>query len=104
MLAEQEKSEDYSSEMQTKMGTALTYVHEAGMNHNRISDDIIVGSCPQTPADIDRCGHELRWELFKPLVLVCSAVPCQRSAHQRNPAVAVIVTLVVCIERRSLCS
>lgn len=39
--------------MQAKMGTSLTYVHEAGMNYNRITPDIIVGSCPQVASDVD---------------------------------------------------
>lgn len=37
------------------MGGALTYCHEDGMNYNGILDDLIVGSCPQTAADVDRC-------------------------------------------------
>jgi hypothetical protein len=40
--------------MQTKMGTSLTYVHEAGMNYDRITPDIVVGSCLQTADDVDR--------------------------------------------------
>lgn len=52
-----ELSEQYTEEMQSKMGGSQTYVHEAGMNYNRITDDIVVGSCPQTAADVDRCGR-----------------------------------------------
>nr|QKY15166.1 phosphoglucan phosphatase (LSF) [Polytomella parva] len=40
--------------MQKKMGTALTYRHEDGLNFTRIYPDLIVGSCLQTPADVDR--------------------------------------------------
>jgi hypothetical protein len=40
--------------MQSKMGGVLTYRHEDGMNFAYILDDIIVGSCLQTPADLDR--------------------------------------------------
>jgi hypothetical protein len=39
--------------MQKKMGTTLTYTHEDGMNYNRILPDLIVGSCLQTPEDLD---------------------------------------------------
>lgn len=51
---ESELSSEYSDEMQTKMGTSLTYVHEAGMNYDRITPDIVVGSCLQTADDVDR--------------------------------------------------
>ncbi|GLI59461.1 hypothetical protein VaNZ11_001341 [Volvox africanus] len=47
------KSEEYSEDMQKKMGTTLTYHHELGINYNRILPDLIVGSCLQTPADVD---------------------------------------------------
>lgn len=43
--------------MQQRMGGVLTYRHEDGMNYNDILDDIIVGSCPQTAADVDRYSH-----------------------------------------------
>lgn len=49
-------SDEYSQEMQQRMGGALTYRHEDGINYDEILDDLIVGSCPQTPQDIDRCG------------------------------------------------
>lgn len=54
----EELSEQYSEEMQAKMGTSQTYVHEDGMNYNRITDDLVVGSCPQTAADVDRCAAQ----------------------------------------------
>ena len=52
--------------MQQRMGGVLTYRHEDGMNYNDVLDDLIVGSCPQTAADVDRytspfwhtCGSE----------------------------------------------
>ncbi len=40
--------------MQQRMGTSLTYRHEDGMNYTRILDDLIVGSCLQTPEDADK--------------------------------------------------
>ena len=52
---EDDLSSDYSAEMQSRMGGGLTYRHELGMNFNYILDDLIVGSCPQTAADVDRC-------------------------------------------------
>jgi hypothetical protein len=43
---------------QAKMGSKLTYVHEDGINFNRISPDLIVGSCLQTAADVDTLRQE----------------------------------------------
>lgn len=51
---EDDLSEEYSQEMQQRMGGLLTYRHEDGMNYNEILDDLIVGSCPQTAADVGR--------------------------------------------------
>lgn len=51
---QEDLSDEYSQEMQQRMGGVLTYRHEDGMNYNEILDDLIVGSCPQTPDDIDR--------------------------------------------------
>lgn len=45
----------YTVVMRERMGSAvLTYRHEDGMNYCRILDDLIVGSCLQTPADLDK--------------------------------------------------
>jgi protein-tyrosine phosphatase len=52
------KSNDYSKDMQAKMGTTLTYRHELGINWDTITPDLIVGSCLQTPADVDRLAEE----------------------------------------------
>ncbi|KAL2548926.1 Phosphoglucan phosphatase DSP4 [Forsythia ovata] len=49
-----EKSEIYSHDMTAAMGAALTYRHELGMNYNFIRPDLIVGSCLQTPEDVDK--------------------------------------------------
>ncbi|KAG8380584.1 hypothetical protein BUALT_Bualt06G0030700 [Buddleja alternifolia] len=49
-----EKSETYSHDMTAAMGAVLKYRHELGMNYNFIRPDIIVGSCLQTPADVDK--------------------------------------------------
>lgn len=48
------KSDEYSSTMTNAMGAVLTYRHELGMNYNFILPDLIVGSCLQTPSDVDR--------------------------------------------------
>ncbi|KAF5466999.1 hypothetical protein F2P56_016875 [Juglans regia] len=50
----EEKSEIYSNNMTEAMGAVLTYRHELGMNYNFISPDLIVGSCLQTPEDVDK--------------------------------------------------
>lgn len=51
---EEEKSETYSSNMTEAMGAVLTYRHELGINYNFIRPDLIVGSCLQTPEDVDK--------------------------------------------------
>eukprot|EP00252_Welwitschia_mirabilis_P011425 TRINITY_DN2567_c0_g1_i3.p1 TRINITY_DN2567_c0_g1~~TRINITY_DN2567_c0_g1_i3.p1 ORF type:complete len:417 (-),score=88.01 TRINITY_DN2567_c0_g1_i3:129-1379(-) len=51
---EKEKSEVYSSNMSKAMGAVLTYRHELGMNYNFVLPNLIVGSCPQNPADVDK--------------------------------------------------
>lgn len=51
---EEEKSEIYSNNMTEAMGAVLTYRHELGMNYNFIRPDLIVGSCPQTPDDVEK--------------------------------------------------
>ncbi|KAK4385591.1 Phosphoglucan phosphatase DSP4, amyloplastic [Sesamum angolense] len=50
----EEKSETYSQDMTVAMGAVLTYRHELGMNYNFILPGLIVGSCLQTPADVDK--------------------------------------------------
>ncbi|XP_047337227.1 phosphoglucan phosphatase DSP4, amyloplastic isoform X2 [Impatiens glandulifera] len=51
---EEEKSDVYSNNMTEAMGAVLTYRHELGMNYNFIRPDLIVGSCLQTPEDVDK--------------------------------------------------
>ena len=57
-------SEDYTTEMQEKMGGSLTYEHDRGMNYTRILDGtrshpgLIVGSCLQTPEDAERLRND----------------------------------------------
>ncbi|KAJ4978117.1 hypothetical protein NE237_008897 [Protea cynaroides] len=48
------KSDVYSNNMTQAMGAVLTYRHELGMNYNFIRPDIIVGSCLQSPEDVDK--------------------------------------------------
>ncbi|KAK9283915.1 hypothetical protein L1049_012170 [Liquidambar formosana] len=50
----EEISEIYSNNMTEAMGAVLTYRHELGMNYNFIRPDLIVGSCLQTPEDVDK--------------------------------------------------
>lgn len=49
-----EKSSEYTEEMQAKMGTSLTYRHEDGINYHFVLPDLIVGSCLQGPEDVDK--------------------------------------------------
>ncbi|MEW5298707.1 MAG: hypothetical protein WDW36_001798 [Sanguina aurantia] len=57
-LADKKKSEEYSEVMSERMGATLTYRHERGLDFNRILPDLIVGSCLQTPADVDRLAEQ----------------------------------------------
>lgn len=50
------RSADYSETMNQQMGSYLTYRHEDGINYADIMDGVMVGSCLQTPADVDRHG------------------------------------------------
>ncbi|KAJ8624080.1 hypothetical protein MRB53_032610 [Persea americana] len=50
----EKKSETYSNNMTQAMGAVLTYRHELGMNYNFIRPDLIVGSCLQSPEDVDK--------------------------------------------------
>jgi len=54
----EEKSDEYTEEMQAKMGTTLTYRHEDGINYNFVLPDLIVGSCLQGPEDVDRLAEQ----------------------------------------------
>lgn len=51
-------SSEYSDTMKKNMGSTLTYRHEDGMNYAKAFDNIIVGSCLQTAADIDTLKKE----------------------------------------------
>ena len=49
-------SGSYTTEMQEQMeDDSLVYRHDRGMNYAYLADDIIVGSCLQTPVDVDKC-------------------------------------------------
>lgn len=48
----------YTETMKAKMGTTLGYNHEDGMNYSPPLHRIIVGSCVQTPADVDTLKKE----------------------------------------------
>ncbi|CDO99830.1 unnamed protein product [Coffea canephora] len=51
---DEEKSDVYTHNMTKAMGAVLTYRHELGMNYNFIRPDLIVGSCLQSPEDVDK--------------------------------------------------
>ncbi|CAD7700856.1 unnamed protein product [Ostreobium quekettii] len=53
-LSRPDLSAEYCKTMQQQMGSpSLEYRHQDGMNYTRIWDDVIVGSCVQTPGDVD---------------------------------------------------
>jgi len=50
-----EVSDSYTAEMQEKMeDDSLVYRHDKGMNYAYLTDDVIIGSCLQTPSDVDK--------------------------------------------------
>mmetsp|Transcript_7220 Transcript_7220/g.18554 ORF Transcript_7220/g.18554 Transcript_7220/m.18554 type:complete len:371 (-) Transcript_7220:389-1501(-) len=55
---EEAKSDAYSDAMQKRMGGSLQYRHEDGINWAYVLPDVIVGSCPQSAADVDRLVEE----------------------------------------------
>eukprot|EP00898_Chlorokybus_atmophyticus_P008759 jgi/Chlat1/8885/Chrsp92S00687 len=55
---EEAKSTKYTRVMQKRMGGSMTYDHAAGINYARVLPDLIVGSCPQQPEDIDMLVEE----------------------------------------------
>lgn len=68
------KSDDYTEEMQAKMGTSLTYRHEDGINYNFVMPDLIVGSCLQTPEDADKLAEAGVTTVFNLQVCVLNAL------------------------------
>ncbi|KAJ0470983.1 putative tyrosine specific protein phosphatase [Helianthus annuus] len=52
------KMEDYNTAMKRMMRNPYEYHHDLGMNYNLITDDLIVGSQPQKPEDIDHLKEE----------------------------------------------
>jgi len=57
-VEETAKSDEYNEIMNRRMGTSLSYRHELGLDYNRILPDLIVGSCLQTAADVDRLAEQ----------------------------------------------
>ena len=68
--------------MQQSMGGTLTYRHEDDMNFATVMDDILVGSCLQTPEDVDRssccapCHYALCCQHSSCTNTTCQASPC----------------------------
>ncbi|KAJ6841783.1 phosphoglucan phosphatase LSF2, chloroplastic [Iris pallida] len=52
------KMEDYNTAMKRMMRNPYEYHHDLGMNYTIINDNLIVGSQPQKPEDIDHLKHE----------------------------------------------
>ena len=47
------ETEAYNVEMSRRMGTTIEYRHDLGVNYTLVADDVIVGSFPQRPRDLD---------------------------------------------------
>ncbi|GAV62482.1 DSPc domain-containing protein [Cephalotus follicularis] len=52
------KVEEYNTAMKKMMSNPYEYHHELGMNYTLITDNLIVGSQPQKPEDIDHLKQE----------------------------------------------
>ncbi|WCJ20038.1 Phosphoglucan phosphatase LSF2 chloroplastic [Euphorbia peplus] len=52
------RMEEYNVAMKRMMRNPYEYHHDLGMNYNLITDNLIVGSQPQKPEDIDHLKHE----------------------------------------------
>ncbi|KAF9618876.1 hypothetical protein IFM89_002744 [Coptis chinensis] len=52
------KMEEYNTAMKSMMRNPYEYHHVLGMNYTLITDDLIVGSQPQKPEDIDHLKEE----------------------------------------------
>ncbi|XP_065870739.1 phosphoglucan phosphatase LSF2, chloroplastic isoform X2 [Euphorbia lathyris] len=52
------RMEEYNIAMKRMMRNPYEYHHDLGMNYNLITDNLIVGSQPQKPEDIDHLKHE----------------------------------------------
>lgn len=52
------RSDAYSKQMQAQMGSTLTYRHEDGMNFARVTPNLIVGSCLQSPENAEQLVGE----------------------------------------------
>ncbi|XP_010543685.1 PREDICTED: phosphoglucan phosphatase LSF2, chloroplastic [Tarenaya hassleriana] len=57
-LSSKSGPEDYNTVMKRMMRNPYEYHHDLGMNYTLITDELIVGSQPQKPEDIDHLKHE----------------------------------------------
>ncbi|XP_031271369.1 phosphoglucan phosphatase LSF2, chloroplastic-like isoform X2 [Pistacia vera] len=92
------RMEEYNIAMKKIMRNPYEYHHDLGMNYTLITDNLIVGSQPQKPEDIDHLKKEENvayilnlqqdkdieyWEIdFQPIVKRCQAIGIR---HMRRP-------------------
>ncbi|ESQ48940.1 hypothetical protein EUTSA_v10021258mg [Eutrema salsugineum] len=57
-LSSKNKMEDYNTAMKRLMRSPYEYHHDLGMNYTLIRDELIVGSQPQKPEDIEHLKQE----------------------------------------------
>ncbi|CAL1371748.1 unnamed protein product [Linum trigynum] len=57
-LSSRNRMEEYNTAMKRMMRNPYEYHHDLGMNYTLITDDVIVGSQPQKPEDIDHLKSE----------------------------------------------
>ncbi|XP_031475498.1 phosphoglucan phosphatase LSF2, chloroplastic [Nymphaea colorata] len=53
------KMDDYNAAMKRMMRSPYEYHHDLGMNYTQITENLIVGSQPQKPEDIDHLNKEM---------------------------------------------
>uniref|UniRef100_A0A2P2MQY4 Phosphoglucan phosphatase LSF2ic n=1 Tax=Rhizophora mucronata TaxID=61149 RepID=A0A2P2MQY4_RHIMU len=56
-LRSRDRMEEYNTAMKRMMRNPYEYHHDLGMNYTLITDNLIVGSQPQKPEDIDHVKH-----------------------------------------------
>jgi hypothetical protein len=76
---ESKKSKEYSETMNRRMGTSLHYVHENGLDYNRILPDLIVGSCLQVRSRV-ACLRRARTPVATDALLMHAADAALRDA------------------------
>ncbi|MCL7026729.1 hypothetical protein MKW94_010876 [Papaver nudicaule] len=80
------KMDEYNTAMKKMMRNPYEYHHELGMNYKLILDNLIVGSQPQKPEDIDHLREEQNVAYILNLQLIIKRCKEIGLRHMRRPA------------------